>query len=201
MLGYFGGHFENSLMKFCSYVLSITIIVTALFFTLISPLLRVILGYLWAQFCGCFSFFENHLIFSHEISYICSWYYSGNHNTKNNFSCCPPLVGAILGYFWAHFGVWSSISWELFNFLSWNVEQIFKKLMAPFYGWGSTRAQQLMYVAYVCTSTFIGVRMNLDKCTLTHMLIFSLWFFKVFKNVLVFTILYWLKTYCYIFHL
>ena len=41
--------------------------------------------------------------------------------------------------------------------------------------------RQLGYVAYVRTPTFIGVRMILDMFTLTGILIFSLWFFKVFK--------------------
>ena len=38
----------------------------------------------------------------------------------------------------------------------------------------------------------------LDMLMLTLMLIFSLWFFKIFKICLVLTILYCLKTYCYI---
>ena len=41
--------------------------------------------------------------------------------------------------------------------------------------------RQLGYVAYVRMPTFIGVRMILDMFTLTGILIFSLWFFKVFK--------------------
>ena len=106
MLGYFEKHFENFLIKFCSDVLSTTIIVTAFFFTLFLPLLRVILGYSWARFCAFFSFFENHLIFFHEILYISSWYYSDSHFTKNNFSCYVLFCwGLSWGYFRGYFGV------------------------------------------------------------------------------------------------
>lgn len=35
------------------------------------------------------------------------------------------LPGVILGYFWAHFDVCSNISWEMFDFFSWNFIQIF----------------------------------------------------------------------------
>ena len=56
------------------------------------------------------------------------------------------------------------------------------------------------YVAYVCTPTFIGVRMILDMGTLTRTLNFPLSFFTVFKfsgshNFIL------SKTYCYIFEL
>ena len=61
--------------------------------------------------------------------------------------------------------------------------------------------QQLAYVTYICVPTFIGVRMVLDMRTLTLTLIYFLWFFRVFKIVLIFIILYCLKTYCYIFDL
>ena len=44
------------------------------------------------------------------------------------------------------------------------------------------RVSQLAYLAFACTPNFIGVRMNLDMCPLTLMLIFSLWLFKVFKK-------------------
>ena len=52
------------------------------------------------------------------------------------------------------------------------------------------RVPQLMYTAYIPTPTSIGIWMILDMCTLTHMLIFSLWFFKVFKIFLILTSLY-----------
>ena len=58
------------------------------------------------------------------------------------------------------------------------------------------RVQQLAYIA-----TFIGAHMILGMCTLTHTLIFSLPFLKVFKNFLVLRISYCLKTSCYIFDL
>ena len=45
----------------------------------------------------------------------------------------------------------------------------------------SNRNQQLVYIAHIRKPTFIGVHMTLDMHTLTSMLIFSLWFFKVFK--------------------
>ena len=162
------------------------------------PMLVAILGYFGAHFGECFSFFENHLIFFHKILYIFSWYYSDDHYMKNSFSCyvllCWWPFWGILG---AYFGVWSFISWELCNIFSWNFVQISKNFMAPFYGRSSTRVLKLVYVAYVHTSTFIGVRMILDICTLTRMLIFSLWFFKVFKYFLVLIILYYLETsYC-----
>ena len=48
---------------------------------------------------------------------------------------------------------------------------------------------------------FFGVCMILDMHTLTCILIFSLRFFKVFKICLILIILYYLKTYCYIFDL
>ena len=51
---------------------------------------------------------------------------------------CPPLLGAILAYFWAHYGVWSSISWEPFNGFSSNFSQISKNVMVLFYELGST---------------------------------------------------------------
>ena len=35
------------------------------------------------------------------------------------------LAGVILGYFWAHFHLCSNVSWEMFNFSSWNFIQIF----------------------------------------------------------------------------
>ena len=50
--------------------------------------------------------------------------------------------------------------------------------------------QQLVYAAYVCKPTylckptFIGACMILDMHTLTHILIFSIWFFKVFLVLL-----------------
>ena len=49
---------------------------------------------------------------------------------------------------------------------------------------------------YVRTPTFISVRRILDMCTLRRTLIFSLWFFKVFKIFLALIILYCLKTCC-----
>ena len=63
------------------------------------------------------------------------------------------------------------------------------------------QVRQLTYVAYVLTFTFIDVRMILDMCTLTRTLIFSLWFYKVFKIFQVLIILNCLKSYCYIFDL
>ena len=51
------------------------------------------------------------------------------------------------------------------------------------------------------TLTLIGICMILDMCTLTGIVIFSIWFFKVFKIFLVLLILFCLKTYCYIFDL
>ena len=49
---------------------------------------------------------------------------------------------------------------------------------------------------YVRTPTFISVRRILGMCTLRRTLIFSLWFFKVFKIFLALIILYCLKTCC-----
>ena len=49
--------------------------------------------------------------------------------------------------------------------------------------------------------SIIGIHMILDMHMLMHLLIFSLWFLKVFKIFLVLIILYCLKTYCYIFEL
>ena len=64
------------------------------------------------------------------------------------------------------------------------------------------RVEQLAYVAYTHITTFIGVSMISDISTLTQTLIFSLWFFKVFKIFLVLIIyMYCLKTYCFIFDL
>ena len=64
------------------------------------------------------------------------------------------------------------------------------------------RVEQLAYVAYTHITTFIGVSMISDISTLTQTLIFSLWFFKVFKIFLVLIIyMYCLKIYCFIFDL
>ena len=52
------------------------------------------------------------------------------------------------------------------------------------------RVRQLMYTAYVPTPTFIDIWMILGMCTLTCMLNFSLWFFKVFKIFLILICLY-----------
>ena len=52
------------------------------------------------------------------------------------------------------------------------------------------RVWQLVYVTYVFTPTYIGVRMILDMRTLTGTLIFFLWFYEVFKIFLVLIILY-----------
>ena len=60
------------------------------------------------------------------------------------------------------------------------------------------RVWQLAYVAYVRTTTFIGVYMIFDMHTLTLTFIF-LWFFKGFNIFLVLIFLCCLKTYCYIF--
>ena len=61
------------------------------------------------------------------------------------------------------------------------------------------RVQQLAYIAYMCTPTFIGISMILVMHTLTYTLILSLWFFKVFTFFLVPITLTCLKTYCHIF--
>ena len=61
------------------------------------------------------------------------------------------------------------------------------------------RFRQWAYVAYVRTATFIGVSRILDMRTLTPTLIFSLWFFKVFKNFLILKSLYCLRTYCHVY--
>ena len=53
-----------------------------------------------------------------------------------------------------------------------------------------TRVQQLANVMYVCTLSFIGIRMILDMRTLTHMPIFSLQFFNTSKICLLLIILY-----------
>ena len=63
------------------------------------------------------------------------------------------------------------------------------------------RAEKLAYVAYVLTTTFIGLRVIWDMRTLTLTLTFSIWFFKVFKIFLVLIILCCLKAYCFIFDL
>ena len=60
---------------------------------------------------------------------------------------------------------------------------------------------QLAYVAYIHMPDFIGLWMILDMHTLIRMLVFPLWFFKVFKICLVLKTLYHLKTYSYIFDL
>ena len=113
-----------------------TMIVTTLIFTSFLSLLRDILGYFWAHFGVCFSFFENCLIFSHEILYICFWYYSDGHYTKNNFSCDVILCW---GLFWHILGPFLCV---IFYFLrtvfSWNFLQIFKNFIDPFYGLSST---------------------------------------------------------------
>ena len=44
------------------------------------------------------------------------------------------------------------------------------------------RVRQLEYVAFVCTPTFIGIRMILDMRTLTLTLVFSVLFFKSFQK-------------------
>ena len=45
----------------------------------------------------------------------------------------------------------------------------------------TVRVRQLAYVAYICTSTFIGVRVILDMHTLTRMLVFLHDFLKFSK--------------------
>ena len=59
-----------------------------------------------------------------------------------------------------------------------------------------SRVWQLTYVAYVRTSTFVGIRMIVDLRTLTRTLICSLWFFKVLKFQVL--IILCLKTYCHL---
>ena len=71
-------------MKFCTDILFITMIVTAIFFASFSPLLRAILGSFQVY---VYVFFENRLIFSHEIFYKYSCFYSDGHYTKSSFSC------------------------------------------------------------------------------------------------------------------
>ena len=51
----------------------------------------------------------------------------------------------------------------------------------------NSRVWQLVYVAYICMPTFIGIQIILDMWTLTGMLIFTLWF-KVFKIFLLLTL-------------
>ena len=112
-----------------------TMIVTILFFTWFSSLLRVILGYFGNHFCVCFLFFENFLMkFCKDVFGITLTFTT----LKIIFISCPPLLGAILAHFWVHYDVWSSISWQPFNVFSWNFSQISKNFMAPFYGLGST---------------------------------------------------------------
>ena len=55
------------------------------------------------------------------------------------------------------------------------------------------RVPQFAYVVYVRMRTIIGVCMILYMRTLTRTVIFSSWFFKVFKNFLVLIILYCFK--------
>ena len=64
------------------------------------------------------------LTFSHGILQKCFWYYSAGHYTQKIQSMVFS-TGVILGYFWAHFDVCSNISWEMFDFFSWNFIQIF----------------------------------------------------------------------------
>ena len=54
------------------------------------------------------------------------------------------------------------------------------------------RVQQLAYITYICTTTFIGVCMILEMHTWTCTLIFSLWFFKVLRIFLVLLFWFWL---------
>ena len=60
-------------------------------------------------------FVENYSSVSHQFFNRCSYYYPKGYFGKKNFfteSLC--LLGPILKFFGAHFGVCSSISWELF---------------------------------------------------------------------------------------
>ena len=90
-----------------------TMIVTTLFFTSFSSLLRGILGYFWTNFCVCFSFFENHLIFSHEILYRCLWYYADGYYINNIFCVISSTAGGILAFLWALWPLMTTL-WPLF---------------------------------------------------------------------------------------
>ena len=95
---------------------------------------------------------------------------------------------------------------DLINYCGKNVNEKWKSVKSLSLMWGflitmNFRVQQLAYVAYIHTPNFIGICMILDIHTFRHTLIFSLRFFKVFKIFLALTILYCLKTYCYIFDL
>ena len=90
---------------------------------IILSLLKATLGYFGAYFGVCFSFFENRLIFSHEILYSCFRYYSDGHYTKDNFSCHVPLGG---GHFDIFLGLFlcvifyflRTVQYFLMNFLT-----------------------------------------------------------------------------------
>ena len=90
-----------------------TMTVTTLLFTSFSSLLRGILGYFWANFCVCFSFFENHLILSHEILYRCLWYYADGYYINNIFCVIFSTAGGILAFLWALWPLMTTL-WPLF---------------------------------------------------------------------------------------
>ena len=58
----------------------------------------------------------------------------------------------------------------------------------------SIRVQQLVYVAYVCTHTFISICIILGMHTLAQMHIFPTYFLMFSKKFLVLTVLYILKS-------
>ena len=91
------------LMKFCTYVLGVTVMVTTPknFFFLYPPLLGSISGSLWAHIL----FLENLLIFPYGIVCRCAWCYCDSHYTT-----LPLSWGPFLGYFWTILGVCSSIT-------------------------------------------------------------------------------------------
>ena len=96
--------------------------------------------------------------------------------------------------------LWNEWSWTLLliGLNYWCNELL---IVIELQSWTYGRVQQLAYVAFVRTSTFIGIHMILDMYILTRMLIFSFWIFTVFKIFIVLIISYCLKTYCNIFEL
>ena len=151
-------------------------IVTSIFFTEYSPLLRVIFVHFWCHF----SFSENHLMFSHEILYICCWYYSDCYYTENNILCFALLcwgpywdiLGPILVCDLVYLGN-CSISFHeiLCRFL--------KSLWPLFMYWVQPGLNNWHMLWKYVHLLLLGIRMTLDMYTLT---IFCLMIFETFQK-------------------
>ena len=87
---------------------------------------------------------------------------------------------------------WSQWVFQVVSCLLWVVSRHFLLVLGLF------KHFLLVVAGFLGASTFIDIQIILDMCTLTCMLISSLWILKVFKIFVILIILYCLKSYWYI---